>query len=96
MYARYFTFKTKPGVRSEVEALADQVFGFMKSQQGFVSIHFLISEDETKCGSFSLWESKQDAESAGESVRSKMKEVVEKLAAEPPTQEVFEVYKPKS
>lgn len=50
MYARYFTFKAKPGVRSEVEALADQVFGFMKSLQGFVSVHFVISEDEAVYG----------------------------------------------
>ena len=96
MYARYFTFKGKPGVRSEVEALADRVFGHMKTLQGFVSVHFLISQDETEYGSFSLWESKHDAESAGEAVQSKAKEVLETLAAEPPSQQIFEVYKPKS
>jgi heme-degrading monooxygenase HmoA len=96
MYARYFTFKANPGSRSEVEALADQAFGSMKSLKGFVSAHFIVSEDENEYGSFSLWESSQDAESAGDSLRSKMKEVLEKLAVEPPTQRVFEVYKPKS
>ena len=96
MYARYLAFKASPGSRSEVEALADQVFGFMKSLQGFVSAHFLVSEDENEYGSFSLWGSRQDAESAGESVRSKTREALEKLAVEPPTQRVFEVYKPKS
>ena len=96
MYARYFTFKASPGSRSEVEALADQVFGFMKTLQGFVSTHFLFSEDENEYGSLSLWESRQDAESAGESVRSKHREILDKLAVEPPSQRVFEVYKPKS
>ena len=96
MYARYFIFKGKPGTRSEVEALADQVFRHMKTLQGFVSVHFLISEDETEYGSFSLWESKDDAESAGELVPSKAKEALGKLAAEPPLQQIFEVYKPKS
>ena len=96
MYARYFTFKAKSGVRSEVEALADQVFEFMQTLQGFVSTHFLFSEDENEYGSFSLWESRQDAESAGESVRSKHREILDKLAVEPPSQRVFEVYKPKS
>lgn len=95
MYARYFTFKAKPGVRSEVEALADQVFGFMKSLRGFVSVHFVVSEDESVYGTFSLWESKQDADSAGETLRSRTREALEELAAEPPTQRVFEVYKPK-
>ena len=65
MYAGHFTFKTRPEARSEIEAVADQVFGFMKSLRGFISIHFLMTESETEYGSFSLWESKQDAESAG-------------------------------
>ncbi len=94
MYARYFTFKAKPGVRSEVEALADQVFGFIKSLQGFISVHFVVSEDESVYGTFSLWESKQDADAAGESLRSRTREALEEIAAEPPTQRVFEVYKP--
>lgn len=96
MYARYYTFKSHPGSRSEVEALADQVFVFMKSLKGFVSAHFLVSEDGNEYGSFSLWESRQDAESAGESIRPKTVEVLGKLAAEPPTQRIFEVYKPKA
>ena len=95
MYARYFTFKAKSGVRSEVEVLADQVNEFMKSLQGFVSVHFVVSEDETVYGTFSLWESKQDADSAGESLRSRTREALEELAAEPPKQRVFEVYEPK-
>ena len=96
MYARYFTFKTKSGMRSELEVLSDQVFGFMKSLQGFISVHFVVSEDESVYGTFSLWESKQDAESAGESLRSRTRAALEKLTAEPPTVQVFEVYKPKS
>ena len=95
MYARYFTFNAKPGVRSEVEALADQVFGFMKSLPGFISVHFVVSENEAAYGTFSLWQSKQDADSAGESLRSRTREKLEELAAEPPTQRVFEVYEPK-
>ena len=95
MYVRYFTFKAKPDVRSEVETLADQVFVFMKSLQGFISVHFVVSEDEAVYGTFSLWESKQEADSAGESLRSRTREALERLAAEPPKQRVFEVYQPK-
>ena len=96
MYARYFAFKAKSGVRSEVEALADQVFVFMKSLQGFITVHFMVSEDETEYRTFSLWESRQNAESAGEALRSKTREALEKLTVEPPTHQLFEVYKPKS
>ena len=96
MYARKLTFKTRSGVRSEVEALADQAFAFMKPLQGFISVHFLISEDENEYGSFSLWESREEAESGGEAIRSKTREALENLAIEPPTLQVFEVYKPAS
>ena len=95
MYARYFTFKGNPDVGSDVEALADQAYGIMKSLQGFVSAHILISEDENEYGSFSLWESRQDAESGGETVRSKTSEVIQKLAAEPPTVRIYKIYKPR-
>ena len=96
MYARSFTFKAKSDVRSEVEALADQAFAFMKTLQGFVSVHFMASEDETVYGTFSLWETKQDAEAGGEAIRAKTKPVLETLVVEPPTVQVFEVYKPRS
>ena len=94
MYARFFTFKADSGQRSEVEALADHVFGFMKSLPGFISVHFVISAEENEYGSFSLWESKDDAKAAGESIRSEIGGKLQNLASEPPAIEVYEVYKP--
>jgi heme-degrading monooxygenase HmoA len=94
MYARFFTFKAGPDQRSEVEALADHVFKFVKSQQGFISIHFVISEDENEYGSFSLWESSDDAVAAGESIRSEIGGRLQNLTSESPEVAVYEVYKP--
>lgn len=94
MYARYFNFKTGPGKRSDVEALADHVFGFMKSLQGFISVHFIISEDENEYGSFSLWESRDDAVAAGESIRSEIGGRLQDIASETTGAVVYEVYKP--
>ncbi len=96
MYARHFVFKAKSGMRPEVEALADQAFGLMKSLDGFISVHFLISEDETEFGSFSLWESKNDAEAAAKSIRSKTSGSLNDLAVELPAPRLYEVYKPKT
>ena len=96
MYARDFSFKAKPHMRSEVEALADGVFSFMKSLQGFVTVHFLMSEDENEYGSFSLWETREDAEAAGEAMRSKTREALQKITDAPVTQNICEVYKPKA
>ncbi len=94
MYARLVTFKADSGKRPEVEVLADQVFGFMKSLQGFISVHFMISGDENEYGSFSLWESRDHAEDAGEAIRLKISGEIQNLSPQPPKVEIYEVYKP--
>ena len=72
MYARLLKFNTDPSRRSEVEAVADRAFEIAKQQQGFISIHFIISSDETEYGSFSLWESMDNAEAGGDTIRSQI------------------------
>jgi len=94
MYARLVKFNTDPNRRSEVEALADRVFALAKKQKGFISIHFIISSDESEYGSFSLWESENDAETGGSAIRSELAETLQGIATAPPTIDVYEVYKP--
>ncbi len=94
MYARVLVLKAAPSKRAEVEALADQAFAIMKSLPGFISVHFVISAEEDKYGSFSLWESEEAALAAGESIKSQLTGAMEDLVSAPPTLEVFEVYKP--
>ncbi len=96
MYARLLTFKSKPGVRREAEALADKMFVLMKSLKGFISVHFMVAEAEDRYGSLSLWETRQDAEAAGEIIRDKSSGSLGKIALEAPAREIFEVYKPKA
>jgi len=94
MFARVLVLKAEPSRRAEVEALADQAFAIMKSLPGFISVHFVISADQDKYGSFSLWESEESASTAGEAVQSQLADAMQGLAAAQPTIEVFEVYKP--
>jgi len=94
MYARVSVLKAEPSCRAEVEALADQAFAIMKTLPGFISVHFVISAEEDKFGSFSLWESEEAATAAGESVQSQLAGAMQDLASAPPTLEIFEVYKP--
>ena len=94
MYARYFKFKAGPDRRPDVEALADHVFGFMKPLQGFISVHFIISANEDEYGSFSLWESREDAVAAGESISSEIGGRLQNIAPEAPGSVIYEVYKP--
>jgi len=94
MYARVLVLKAEPSQRTEVEALSNQAFAIMKTLPGFISVHFVISAEEDKYGSFSLWESKEAALAAGDSLQSQLAGAMQGLASAPPTMEVFEVYKP--
>ena len=91
MYARLLKFNTDPSRRSEVEAVADRAFAIAKQQQGFISIHFIISPDESEYGSFSLWESMDDAETGGGAIRAQLEEALQDLATAPPTIDVYEI-----
>jgi len=94
MYVRFLTFKANPRRRSELEALGDQVFKYVKSLKGFISVHFIISENANEYGSFSLWESRADAIAAGQSIRAKIGGTLQNLASGSPKTEIYEVYKP--
>jgi len=94
MYARILVLKAEPSRRAEVEALADQAFAIMKTLPGFISVHFVISAEEDKYGSFSLWESEEAALAAGDSIQSQLAGTMHDLVSAQPTVEVFEVYKP--
>ena len=96
MYARHISIKSTPENLPKMEALADKVFEYLKTLDGFVSAHFLISADHSEYGTISLWETKEHAESAGESLQAMTKESLQEVAIEAPVIKMFEVYKPGS
>ena len=71
MYARYFTFKSNPENRKAIETMADDIFAYTKTLKGFVSATYVISEDNTEYGSFTVWNTKEEAEEGGELIREK-------------------------
>ena len=96
MYARYFTFESTAENRKMIEEMADDIYGYTKSLQGFVSATYTVSEDETGYGSFTVWQTKEDAEAAGASIREKVMPRLEGIVTAPPVVSVMEVYQPKS
>lgn len=96
MYARHFTFKTSAKNRGMIEEMADQIYGYTTSLQGFVSATYTVSEDDTEYGSFTVWQSKADAEAAGASIREKVMPRLEGIVTAPPEISMMEVYEPKS
>ncbi|MFC1560359.1 hypothetical protein ACFL3W_00270 [Pseudomonadota bacterium] len=96
MHARNFTFKTNADNRKAIEEMADGIYSYTRTLQGFVSATYTVSEDETEYGSFTIWQSKEDADSAGASIREKVMPSLEGIVTAPPEISVMEVYEPKS
>lgn len=96
MYARYITIKSTPEHRKAIEKMANRVYGYAKSLKGFISITYVISQDETEYGSFSIWASKEDAEQAGDSIREKVMPALQEIITAPPDVVIMEVYEPES
>ncbi len=96
MYARQLSFQSSPDNRPQVEALADRVYARMKTMNGFVAVHFLISPDQTSFGAFSLWQTLADAETAGDDLRAFSRDTLQQVVTAAPTEAYFEVYRPKS
>ncbi|MCB1753574.1 MAG: hypothetical protein KDI74_17830, partial [Gammaproteobacteria bacterium] len=72
MYARYFRFKTPAENREIIERMADGIYGYTRSLKGFVSATYTVSEDETEYGSFTIWETRADAETAAAAIRERV------------------------
>ena len=96
MYERVFSFQSVPEKRKAIEAMANDLYVFTKSLDGFVSATYMVSDDEREYSSVTLWESKETAVDAGESIRKKSASVLEGLMTAPPKLVINEVYNPKS
>lgn len=96
MYAQLVILHLGPGMRSTAEKLADQFTPVLEAQKGFKKITFFGDEAEGDYGSFSLWESREDAEAEAEAIRPQLEQAVSGIAKEPPTRRLFEVYEPKA
>jgi len=96
MYAQLVILHLGPGMRSTAEKLAEQFAPVLEAQKGFKKVTFFGDEAEGDYGSWSLWESKEDAEAEAEAVRPQLKQAVSGITKVPPTRRFFEVYEPRA
>jgi heme-degrading monooxygenase HmoA len=94
MYARVLSFQSVPEKRKAIEAMANDLYAFTKSLNGFVHVTYMVSDDEREYSSVSLWESREAAVAAGEAIREKSAAVLGGLASAPPKVVINEVYDP--
>jgi len=96
VYASMTMFTMPPGMREEMERLADQMVAAMRQMQGFVSITFVMNEEDNEYGGFALWRTKEDALAAMEQTGAKLDEALAGKSIGPLQRKHFEVYEAKA
>ena len=92
MYVATTMFTTPPGMREKMEQLADRMLVGMKQMKGFVSITFVMDEEDNEYGGFAMWESKEDAKAAMVQTGSQLDEALAGIVIGPLRRKLFEVY----
>lgn len=95
MFARVFSFQSVPQKRPAIEAMADNMYAFVKTLDGFISATYMVSGDERHYSSVTLWQTKEDAIAAGDAIRERSATALEDLLTAPPEMTINEVYEPK-
>ena len=92
MYAGMTMFNMPPGMRPEMEQLADKMLPMMEQMPGFVSVSFVVNEKTNEYGGIALWETKENAEVGMRMTGPKLNEALAGKAIGPIRQTVYEVY----
>ena len=100
MYVRLNMFSVGSGQRAEFERLADQFAPIFRAQKGFKSVTFFEADAAAgEYGSFSLWDTREDAEAADAALMPQLQQAVSGLGVQmrgTPIRRIGEVYEPKA
>ena len=95
MYARLVIFEVGPEKRSTIEGLVDEFDDLYRAQKGFRHVFIIGDEASGEYCSFSVWESKEDAEAANVVIAPWLQQALTSLLQGPPERWGFEVLEPK-
>ena len=94
MYARLVIFKLASANGSTIRALAEEFDPLYRAQRGFRQLYVLADEASGEYGSFSVWDSSEDAEAANAAIAPQLQRaLVDRLSAAP-QRWFFEVVEP--
>ena len=94
MYARLVIFDVGQGERSTVERLVEEFDALYRDQEGFRDVFILADEQSGEYGSFSVWDSQEDADAANAVIAPRLQQALTGLLQGPPDRRVFEVLEP--
>jgi heme-degrading monooxygenase HmoA len=100
MHARLNMFSVGGSQRAVFERLADQFAPIFRDQKGFKSVTFFEADAASgEYGSFSLWDTREDAEAADAALMPQLRQAVSGRGMEVrgmPIRRIGEVYEPKA
>jgi hypothetical protein len=88
-------FRVGPGKYLTIEKLVDEFDPLYRVQKGFRHLFVMGDEVTGEYGSFSVWESKEDAEAATGVIAPRLQLALTGLLQAPPDRRFFEVFEPK-
>jgi heme-degrading monooxygenase HmoA len=91
MYARLVIFKLGPGEGATIRALAEEFDPLYRALPGFKELRVLADEARCEYGSFSVWESKDDAEAANAVIAPELQRALAGRLQGAPNRWFFEV-----
>lgn len=94
MFARMLTVRMRPGSRHVAERLATRWNQGVATLPEFVSVSFFLDDDAGMYGYFSVWESREAAESVIDEIGEQLPDALAEHAAEPPRVDIYEVFEP--
>jgi heme-degrading monooxygenase HmoA len=96
MFARLVIFRVGSGKRSAIEKLVNKFDALYRVQKGFKHVFIVGDEASGEYGSFSVWESKEDADAANAVIASRLQQALAEVLQGPPDRWFFEVLESKS
>lgn len=95
MFARLVTFALEPGNGPATVDLADEQGPIIRRLPGFVSLAFFHDDVGSRYGSFSVWQTRKDAEAVSGVAGLQVKDALKSSMKGRPTVTIYEIYEPK-
>ena len=93
MHAMLTTFTLGAGTREAADRLGDQWQPVLSSLKGFRSATMFGDAETGEYAALTLWETREDAESAIADTEAGFQEHVGSIAKEPPIRRIYEVWR---
>jgi heme-degrading monooxygenase HmoA len=96
MFARLVVLSLEPGNLPATVKMAEAHAPILRRLHGFRGLTFLHNDERCEYGSFSLWDTQEDAEAVSRVDELQVREAFMKVMKGRPSVRIFEVYEPKN